>query len=119
MTIAVHLITGFLGAGKTILITALIAQRPAGERWAVLVNEFGRIGIDQAAWAGTEVLVKAVPGGCMCCAQNLPMQIALGQISSEPGITRLLIEPSGLGHPVQIRETLTAPHWHKWPLLTP
>lgn len=114
MTIAVHLITGFLGAGKTSLITALIAKRPAGERWAVLVNEFGRIGIDQAAWTGTEVLVKAVPGGCMCCAQNLPMQIALGQISSEPGITRLLIEPSGLGHPVQIRETLTAPHWQHY-----
>ncbi|MDP1540815.1 MAG: GTP-binding protein [Moraxellaceae bacterium] len=114
MTIAVHLITGFLGAGKTSLITALIAKRPAGERWAVLVNEFGRIGIDQAAWAGSDVLVKAVPGGCMCCAQNLPMQITLGQISSEPGIARLLIEPSGLGHPVQIRETLTAPHWQHY-----
>lgn len=114
MTITVHLITGFLGAGKTSVISALLASRPAGERWAVLVNEFGRIGIDQAALAKEGVLVKAVPGGCMCCAQNLGMQIALGQIVSEPDITRLLIEPSGLGHPVQIHDTLTAPHWQHY-----
>ncbi|MFX4994066.1 GTP-binding protein, partial [Acinetobacter baumannii] len=73
-----HVVTGFLGAGKTTLITALLAARPAGERWAVLVNEFGQIGIDQAAWSGDDVFIREVPGGCICCAQNLPMQIALG-----------------------------------------
>lgn len=114
MTITVHLVTGFLGAGKTSVIGALLATRPAGERWAVLVNEFGRIGIDQAAWPVEGVVVKAVPGGCMCCAQHLGMQIALGQLVSEPGITRLLIEPSGLGHPVQIQDALTAPHWQHY-----
>lgn len=107
----VHVITGFLGAGKTTLISALLAARPEGERWAVLVNEFGEIGIDQVAWAGSGVLVREVPGGCICCAQNLPLQIALGEIVEHAGADRLLIEPTGLGHPVQLLETLREPHW--------
>lgn len=111
MALLVHVITGFLGAGKTSLITELLARRPEGERWAVLVNEFGQIGIDQTAWAGQGVQVHEVPGGCICCAQNMPMQIALGQIVSTTGADRLLIEPTGLGHPAQILETLREPHW--------
>ena len=46
--IPTNIITGFLGAGKTTLIQQLLANKPANERWAVLVNEFGQIGIDQA-----------------------------------------------------------------------
>ncbi|MEL0027232.1 MAG: GTP-binding protein, partial [Perlucidibaca sp.] len=111
MAVATHVITGFLGAGKTTLISALLARRPDGERWAVLVNEFGQIGIDQTAWAGDDVLIREVPGGCICCAQNLPLQIALGQIATRAGADRLLIEPTGLGHPAQILETLREPHW--------
>ncbi|PQA45344.1 CobW family GTP-binding protein [Amnimonas aquatica] len=116
MPLLTHVVTGFLGAGKTTLITALLAARPAGERWAVLVNEFGQIGIDQAAWSGDDVFIREVPGGCICCAQNLPMQIALGQIAARTDCQRLIIEPTGLGHPAQILETLREPHWQ--PLLT-
>src|SRR5690606_38118178 len=46
--IPTHLIAGPLGAGKTSLIRALLAQKPAGERWAVLINEFGQVGLDAA-----------------------------------------------------------------------
>src|SRR5690606_35307438 len=46
--IPTHLIAGPLGAGKTSLIRALLAQKAAGERWAVLINEFGQIGLDAA-----------------------------------------------------------------------
>jgi len=60
------------------------------------------------------VLVKEVPGGCICCAQNLPLQIALGQIATRADIHRLLIEPTGLGHPEQILETLREPHWRQY-----
>ena len=41
-----HILTGFLGAGKTTLLRHLLAQKPAHEVWAVLVNEFGQIGLD-------------------------------------------------------------------------
>ncbi|MEH6365281.1 MAG: GTP-binding protein, partial [Pseudomonas marincola] len=46
--IPTHLIAGPLGAGKTSLIDHLLAQRPAHERWAILINEFGMIGLDAA-----------------------------------------------------------------------
>lgn len=111
MSIATHVITGFLGAGKTSLISALLAQKPADERWAIVVNEFGQIGIDQIAWSGSGVMIKEVPGGCICCTQNLPLQIALGQIISQSGAQRLLIEPTGLGHPAELLQMLREPHW--------
>ena len=111
MTITTHVITGFLGAGKTSLISELLAQKPADERWAIVVNEFGQIGIDQVAWSGSGVMIKEVPGGCICCTQNLPLQIALGQILSQSGAQRLLIEPPGLGHPAELLQMLREPHW--------
>ena len=55
--IPTHLIAGPLGAGKTTLIRHLLAQKPAGERWAVLINEFGQIGLD-AALLELEVTVE-------------------------------------------------------------
>ena len=111
MSIVTQVITGFLGAGKTSLISALLQAKPAQERWAIVVNEFGQIGIDQVAWAGSGVVIKEVPGGCICCTQNLPLQIALGQIMSQSGAQRLLIEPTGLGHPAELLQMLREPHW--------
>ena len=111
MSILTHVITGFLGAGKTSLISALLEQKPVSERWAIVVNEFGQIGIDQVAWSGAGVMIKEVPGGCICCTQNLPLQIALGQIISQSGAQRLLIEPTGLGHPAELLQMLREPHW--------
>ena len=65
--IPTNIITGFLGAGKTTLIQQLLTNKPANERWAVLVNEFGQIGIDQALMASQdEVFIKEVAGGCIC-----------------------------------------------------
>lgn len=107
----VNLITGWLGAGKTTVIQHLLATRPAGERWAVLVNDFGEIGIDQAALGGEGVVVKEVPGGCICCANALPLQIALSQLLARANPSRLLIEPTGLGHPRQILSLLHSPEW--------
>ena len=65
--VPVHIVTGFLGSGKTTLIHQLIEQKPAHEKWAILVNEFGQIGIDQTMFtARDDVVVKGLPGGCLC-----------------------------------------------------
>lgn len=110
--IPTNIVTGFLGAGKTTLIQHLLATKPQNERWAVLVNEFGQIGIDQALMGQTqEVFIKEVAGGCICCANFLPMQIALSQLLAKARPQRLLIEPTGLGHPRQIIDSLSASHW--------
>lgn len=107
-----HIITGFLGAGKTTLLKTLLAQKPEGETWAVLMNEFGEIGIDQIWLQGQEgIAVKEVLGGCLCCTSQLPMQIALSRLLSTYRPHRLFIEPTGLGHPQQLIEQLSEPHW--------
>lgn len=106
-----NVITGFLGVGKTTAIIHLIKNKPAHERWAVLVNEFGEIGVDGALIQGQHreqegVFVREVPGGCMCCAAGLPMKVALTQLLASSRPDRLLIEPTGLGHPKEVLQTL-------------
>lgn len=109
--IPTNLILGFLGVGKTTAILDLLRQRPEGEVWAVLVNEFGEVGIDGALLETEGAFVREVPGGCMCCVAGLPMQIGLNQLIHKAKPDRLLIEPTGLGHPSQIIETLTSEHY--------
>lgn len=111
--------TGFLGAGKTTVINQLLAIKPADERWALLINEFGRIGIDGALLASSQdgmaeqdkIAIREVSGGCICCTSQLPLQIAISRLLSEHHPQRLLIEPTGLAHPRELIMQLSAPHW--------
>ena len=96
--IDVHIITGFLGVGKTSCIQHLIKHKPTHERWAILVNEYGQQGIDGQLFHGDELVVKQVAGGCACCAALLPFQTALNQLIRHDKPHRIFIEPSGLGH---------------------
>ena len=113
------LVTGFLGSGKTTLINQLIASKPTDERWALLINEFGRIGIDGALLASSQatdsaknnIAIREVNGGCICCTSQLPLQIALSRLLSDHHPKRLLIEPTGLAHPRELIQQLSAPHW--------
>ena len=108
-----HIISGFLGAGKTTLLKQLLSQKPEHEVWAVLMNEFGQIGVDQQLLPQQQgYQIKELLGGCLCCSSQLPMQIALSRLLSEAKPDRLFIEPIGLGHPAQLVEQLTEPHWH-------
>lgn len=109
--IPVNLVTGFLGAGKTTVIRHLLSARAPGARWAVLVNEFGDVGIDGALLAGDGIFVKEVPGGCLCCANGLPFRMALNLLLKQARPERVLIEPTGLGHPRQLLAQLEAPEY--------
>jgi G3E family GTPase len=103
MPVPTTIITGSLGVGKTTFIARLLQQRQGTERWAVVVNEFGALGLDGALLAqpaGTAgVTVKELPGGCMCCAISGVLPVALAQLLRTVKPQRLIIEPSGLGHP--------------------
>ncbi len=111
--IPTHVIGGPLGAGKTSLIRQLLAQKPAGERWAILINEFGQIGLDAAllTTAADGIALGEVAGGCLCCVNGAPFQIGLGRLLRKARPHRLLIEPSGLGHPAQLIEQLNQAPW--------
>ncbi len=113
-----NIITGFLGAGKTSMIMHLLKNKPQNERWAVLVNEFGEIGIDgsilQANCSNsTGVFIREVAGGCMCCSTSFAMQISLAELVAKANPHRVLIEPTGLGHPLEIARILSASHYHQ------
>jgi G3E family GTPase len=111
--IPTHVIAGPLGAGKTSLIRNLLAQRPAHERWAVLINEFGLIGLDAALLSTDDdgVALGEVAGGCLCCVNGVPFQVGLSRLLRQAKPDRLLIEPSGLGHPLVLLEQLREIPW--------
>lgn len=113
-----NIITGALGVGKTTVIQSLLERKPVKERWAVLINEFGEVGIDGAMLSASKdrqnienIFIKEVPGGCMCCTSGLPMQMALNFLLAQAKPHRLLIEPTGLGHPKEVLQTLTQKHY--------
>ena len=110
----VNLITGFLGSGKTTTLLHLLAHKPANEKWAILVNEFGEIGIDGALLADRGATLKEIPGGCMCCVNGLPLQVGLNMLLKQTQPDRLIIEPTGLGHPKQLLNMLRAAVYQPW-----
>lgn len=108
-----NIITGFLGVGKTTAILNFLKLKPADQKWAVLVNEFGEIGIDGAIMADQDAVIKEVPGGCMCCAAGIPMSVAItALLRQQPD--RLLIEPTGLGHPKEVIATLISDQYESY-----
>ena len=121
MTIPVNIITGVLGVGKTTAIRHLISQRPPNERWAIVVNEFGALGIDGAildtagglSKGDGGVIIREVAGGCLCCAVAAPFTVAVTQLLRRAKPDRLIIEPSGLGHPGRVHDALQDEHLGK------
>ncbi|PCH86007.1 MAG: hypothetical protein COB26_04590 [Piscirickettsiaceae bacterium] len=111
--IPTHVFMGFLGSGKTSAILNLFKHKRADERWAVLVNEYGKLGIDGAHYQSQGVTVKEIPGGCMCCAAGVPMQVAINQLLKQSRPDRLFVETSGLGHPDGVLKTLRGEHFQK------
>jgi len=125
--IKVNIITGFLGAGKTTLIRHLLRQVPDGESWAILVNEFGEIGLDKDLLEADlkrdadstldspvlleNIAIKQVAGGCLCCTTSAAFQVSLNTLIKTHNPDRILIEPSGLGHPKNILKQLQSPYY--------
>jgi len=107
--ISINIIMGFLGVGKTTSILNILKRKPTDEKWAVLVNEFGEIGIDGAILsAESGMVVSEVPGGCLCCVSGIPFQTALANLIAQQKPDRILIEPTGLGHPKNLIRSLTS-----------
>jgi energy-coupling factor transporter ATP-binding protein EcfA2 len=92
------------GAGKTTLISRLLAARPHGETWAVLTNGRGVVRIG----AGDGVSVAEV-GGCVCCTAQVALRVALTRLLRETRPARLFVELDAASHTSQALKTLRNP----------
>ena len=113
--IPVNLISGPLGVGKTTSINHLLELKPDDEKWAILVNEYGMIGLDAALMrplsgsnVRTGVDIREVAGGCICCSAGLMFEVSLVMLLQRRP-HRLLIEPTGLAALSGILDTLDRP----------
>ena len=104
--IPVTIITGFLGAGKTTMINRLL-EKSDGERLAVIVNEFGALGIDGALLSGRQGNVVELTNGCMCCETRGNLTAALAELADRASsIDSVLVETSGLADPFGVADVL-------------
>src|SRR5207245_379795 len=103
-------VTGFLGSGKTTLIRALL-DNPAGANTAVIVNEYGEIGIDDALLRSSSDMTVLLGNGCLCCNVRTDLQEALRELFADrargavPSFERVVIETSGLADPGPVLQT--------------
>ncbi len=103
----VHVISGFLGAGKTTLIKKLIAGAFAGEKVVLLENEYGEIGIDGGFMKDAGIQVTELNSGCICCTLVGDFSKAIRELIDTYHPDRIIIEPSGVGKLSDIRRVVT------------
>jgi len=101
----IKIISGFLGAGKTTCIKNVLKK--ASGNMAVIVNEFGDVGIDAETISKGDVIdMVELPSGCICCTLANDLVAAVKEIKTKYNPERLIIEPSGLAVPSGILEVL-------------
>ncbi len=102
------IVCGMLGAGKTSFIQNQLSRR--SDKTVVLVNDFGRIGIDGEILSVGGIQVKELPSGCVCCTLKFDLITTLEKILREWEPDHLLIEPSGIASPSGVVEALETLH---------
>jgi G3E family GTPase len=98
----VSVLTGYLGAGKTTLLNRILTEQH-GQRIAVIINEFGEIGIDHQLVTTTEECILEMNNGCICCTVRGDLIAAIGRILQDGRPwDRILIETTGLADPAPV-----------------
>lgn len=103
----VMIIGGFLGSGKTTTILKISKQLSnAGKKTAIIVNEIGEIGLDGDILTSSGIITKELTSGCICCTLRISMQYTLQILEEEFMPDIVIIEPTGIAFPGQIREEI-------------
>jgi G3E family GTPase len=103
--IPVTVLTGYLGAGKTTLLNRILSE-PHGRRYAVIVNEFGEIGIDNELVVGADEEVFEMNNGCICCTVRGDLiRIIEGLMKRKGSFDAIIVETTGLADPAPVAQT--------------
>jgi G3E family GTPase len=103
--IPVTVLTGYLGAGKTTLLNRILSE-PHGKRFAVIVNEFGEIGIDNDLVVGADEEVFEMNNGCICCTVRGDLvRIIDGLMRRKGKFDAIIVETTGLADPAPVAQT--------------
>lgn len=112
--LALTLVTGFLGSGKSTLIRRFV-ETDGGTDTGIIVNEFGEAGVDHALFVHAAEQIELVDGGCLCCARRVDVAQAMyrlvGAARGGQSFRRAILETSGLADPAPIIATLANDPW--------
>src|ERR1700746_1630590 len=101
----VTVLTGYLGAGKTTLLNRILSE-DHGKRYAVIVNEFGEIGIDNDLVVGADEEVFEMNNGCVCCTVRADLIRVVSSLMKRKGkFDAIIVETTGLADPGPVAQT--------------
>ena len=106
MKTTVDIFSGFLGAGKTMLIKKLLSEKMYDKNTVIIENEFGEVGIDGSILKESNIEVKEINSGCICCEVSGDFGDAVFEVLNKYNPDIIIIEPSGVAKLSQILKTL-------------
>jgi G3E family GTPase len=107
--VRLNLLFGFLGSGKTTLARRLLGQPTDDKKTAVIVNEFGDVGIDGAILKGRNVDMIELNSGCLCCTLKGSLLSAVEELAQKAGARRIIVEATGVASPEEMLDTFADP----------
>ena len=102
----INLLFGFLGSGKTTLVRRILGERGGGRPMAVIVNEFGEVGVDGDVIAGDNVNLVELTSGCLCCTLRGSLMSAVEELREKAAVERIVVEATGVASPGDMLEDL-------------
>ena len=102
----INLLFGFLGSGKTTLVRRILGERGGERPMAVIVNEFGEVGVDGEVISGSNVNLVELTSGCLCCTLRGSLMSAVEELREKAAVEQIVVEATGVASPGDMLEDL-------------